>query len=237
MKLAIITGGSRGLGEALVKQLSESAEWQVVELSRSGRAEGHYDCDLADTAAVAALAAELFPALAKQLWSEVLFINNAGYLQPISAVQRLMPEQIANSIVVNQISPMILMAGFVSAFRTFSGSKTLVNLSSGAALKGYAGWSVYCASKAAAENFIRAMVDEEQHQALPFTAVNYDPGVMDTAMQAEIRQADEADFPAIRRFHDYHADGVLRPAEEVAADLLFKYRQGFSNGIRYSVAD
>ncbi|WP_315983329.1 SDR family NAD(P)-dependent oxidoreductase [Aliamphritea spongicola] len=162
-------------GAALVQQLADDG-WHIAELSRSGKGEWHHDCDLADTAAVTALAAELLPALAKRSWDEVLFVNNAGYLQPISSVQRLTPEQIRNSITVNQVSPMILMAGFVTAFRRFSGRKTLVNLSSGAALKGYAGWSMYCASKAAAENFIHAMVDEEQHQAERFTAVNYDPG-------------------------------------------------------------
>lgn len=45
MKLAIITGGSKGLGEATVNQLVDK-NWRVYELSRSGKTRNNVRCDL-----------------------------------------------------------------------------------------------------------------------------------------------------------------------------------------------
>ena len=46
------------------------------------------------------------------------------------------------------------------------------------------------------------------------------PGVIDTAMQGVVRGATPADFPDVERFRAMKADGTLRPAAEVAADIL-----------------
>ena len=235
MKLVIVTGGSKGLGKAIVEEYSAREHWHVVELSRSGTSKHSIQCDLSDTRTVEKLSVELFPELAREDWDEVVFISNAADLKPISLTGQITASDIERNISINQISAFTLISAFIANFRGFDGPKTIVSISSGAALKGYAGWSLYCASKAACENFINAIAVEEETQEFPFVAVNYDPNVMDTAMQAEIRGSDEVHFPAIERFIDYKESGKLRTAESVASDLIQKISEGMVSKTRYSV--
>ena len=236
VKLLIVTGGSRGLGKAIIDQYSTNEKWHIVELSRSGTSRYNINCDLANVDSIDALSTSLFPELASKKWDEIVYINNASDLKPISSIGSLKASDIAKNISLNQISAFILISAFIAAFRNFSGRKSIVNISSGAALKGYAGWSLYCASKAACENFINAASVEEEFQEFPFVAVNYDPNVMDTTMQATIRDSDEVHFPAIERFIDFKESGSLRTPESVASDLIQKIKEGLLNNTRYSVA-
>ena len=235
MKLVIVTGGSKGLGEALVKQYSSNKDWHVVELSRSGTSIHSIQCDFSDVKSIERLSRSVFVELASDDWDEVVYINNAGDLKPISSIANLDVSHIERSITINQMSPFILLSAFISSFRGYEGRKTIVNISSGAARKGYAGWSLYCASKAAVDNFINAAAVEEECQDFPFIAVNYEPGVMDTAMQAEIRDSDVKNFPAKPRFIDLKESGNLRTVESVATDLVQKIEDGMVNQTRYSV--
>jgi NAD(P)-dependent dehydrogenase (short-subunit alcohol dehydrogenase family) len=236
VKLLIVTGGSRGLGKALIDQYSADEKWHIVELSRSGTSKHNIRCDLANVESIDALSTSLFSDLAGKKWDEIVYINNAGDLKPISSIGSLKATDIVKNISINQTSAFILISAFIAAFRTFDDRKSIVNISSGAALKGYAGWSLYCASKAACENFINAAAVEEEFQAFPFIAVNYDPSVMDTTMQASIRDSDKVHFPAIERFIDYKESGKLRAPESVALDLVQKINEGMVNNTRYSIA-
>ena len=46
------------------------------------------------------------------------------------------------------------------------------------------------------------------------------PGVIDTPMQAVVRGASAESFSDVERFRAMKAEGVLRPADDVAADIL-----------------
>ena len=66
-------------------------------------------------------------------------------------------------------------------------ARRVVNISSGAASSPYAGWSVYCASKAGLDHFTRCVGLEQRGQAFPVTCIALAPGVIDTGMQEVIR--------------------------------------------------
>ena len=100
-------------------------------------------------------------------------------------------------------------------------------------MKGYAGWSLYCAAKAAMEGFVRALAVEEQHQDQPFVCVSIDPGVIDTEMQALIRETSVADFPDVERFTKRKQDGGLSSPESVAAAIIKLMAQDLKAGGRY----
>ena len=57
-----------------------------------------------------------------------------------------------------------------------------------------------------------------EHPNVKFYSVS--PGIVDTPMQDEIRQADKAHFPDLERFIEYKQNGDLSSSEEVARKYL-----------------
>jgi benzil reductase ((S)-benzoin forming) len=95
-----------------------------------------------------------------------------------------------------------------------------VNVSSGAAGKGYAGWNLYCAGKAAVENYLSAVHEEEKTEAHPYRVFSVNPHIMDTGMQRLIRESEESEFPQKSRFVKFKEHGQLLPAKTVAATIM-----------------
>ncbi len=235
MKLSIITGGSRGLGKAFIKILNHDG-WEVKELSRSGTGVAHIPLNLQHPDKVGFTVNELFSTLSSHHYKEVLLINNAGTLTPIKKVSALDTNELLENISVNLTSSLVIMQAFIHHFRDLSSPKTLVNISSGAALKGYPGWSIYCAGKAGCENFINSLAMEEAREEHPFRVLNFDPVVMDTQMQTEIRNSEIEHFPYRQRFIDFKESGSLRNPENVARKLLSLLQNNHElQKIRYDV--
>jgi NAD(P)-dependent dehydrogenase (short-subunit alcohol dehydrogenase family) len=234
--LAIVTGGSRGLGEALVLAY-EAREWSTFEISRSGVGLSHMSVDLSDLDASFPVLERQFESLAKSGWGRVIFFNNAGVLTPIGPVHSLQDAQIARNLEVNLVSGIRLMSAFVRAFEHSDAELTLVNISSGASSKGYAGWPLYCTAKAGLENFIRSLAAEQAGAARPMTCLNIEPGVVDTDMQAEIRETGADMFPEVSRFIELKKSGKLRSPKSVARAIIDIVESKPQNGARYRIAD
>lgn len=237
MRLAIVSGGSKGLGAAVCAQY-RALGYDTIEFSRAAPHPWSVRLDMGDPGAmVPALDAALAP-LAARTWDEIVVVGNAAAIGPIGPAARQPAADIVRHLDTNVASGILFLARIVAAFRDHACRKVIVNVSSGAATKGYAGWSLYCASKAALEHFVRAFAAEEALAAHPFLALSFSPGVMDTGMQAEIRAAGEADFPDVARFVGLKDSGALRPADAVAAALLrVAALPAIEPGKTYSVAD
>lgn len=219
MKLGIITGGSRGLGEALVHQLADK-DWFVREFSRSGESLYHIDADLSDSEQINNQLEIFLNSINTGETTELLFIHNAAVLEPIKKFEKISEEDFLRHNRINVTSPMLLIQTIMNRFRECDMKKTLVNVSSGAALKAHAGWSLYCMGKAAMENLFNALYLEESEQQFPFKIINFDPSIMDTVMQKEIRSAKKEDFPDLERFLNFKTDGKLSNPSDVARDLI-----------------
>jgi benzil reductase ((S)-benzoin forming) len=114
----------------------------------------------------------------------------------------------------------------------------LLNITSGSALRGQAGVSLYCGAKAGLENFIRAVALEQAAESAPFIAVNVDPGAMDTEMQDSLVQANKVDFPEVERFVQRKTNGTLRaPARVASATARIAELPDLTGGHRYDVGD
>lgn len=231
---AMVTGHSRGLGEAVAAALLDS---HVDVLGLSRRSSAHLAAkngakltqvalDLGDAAALAdrALAdrIEAFCAGAER----VLLVNNAGMVKPIGPVGTGGAEAIAKAVTLNVTGPLVL-ADLFQAVAAPVRDRRILHISSGAGRRGMAGWSIYCATKAALDNHARA-VAEDGIAGLLISSLA--PGVIDTDMQADIRGSTVEQFPAIDQFKAMKADGVLSsPAEagkKIADHLL---SDGFGN--------
>lgn len=235
-RLALISGGSRGLGAALSTRYRD-AGWEVVAFSRSGKGAGHVALDLArPDEAARALAGALAP-LAERPWHEVVAINNAARLGPVGPLTGKGDLDILANIDLNVAGGIVFMTRVLRAFAAHDCEKTLVNISSGAAQRAFHGWSLYCAAKAGLERFVECVALEQRALAHPFRVVNISPGVVDTGMQAEIRGSGDADFPDRERFVGLKEDGVLQAPADVAGVIARIVAERPDSGGRYEVAD
>jgi benzil reductase ((S)-benzoin forming) len=98
--------------------------------------------------------------------------------------------------------------------------RRVVNISSGAGRRPISGWSAYCAAKAGLDMASRVAALEAETRGQAVEVASLAPGVIDTGMQATVRAASAEDFADVERFRAMKAEGALRPAADVAADIL-----------------
>jgi len=231
-RLCVVTGTTSGIGLALARILVERG-WSVLGAARrpaplSHPAYRYAQVDLSDASALEAFCAgPLAEALGAPGLRRLGLVNDAGALGPVLPASRLGAGPVTRVLAVNVVAPLRLMGALLAG--AAGRPLRVVNVSSGAATRAYAGWAAYCASKAALR-MAGQVVAAEAAPRPPGSAgppalavVSYEPGVVDTAMQAELRGAARQDFPLLDRFLDLHARGALvspeRPAREIA-DLL-----------------
>jgi NAD(P)-dependent dehydrogenase (short-subunit alcohol dehydrogenase family) len=184
MPVAIVTGGSRGLGKALAAGLVQ-AGWHVVvdgrdavALMAAARETGAEAVpgDVTDPAHRAELVAA-----ANRAGGADLLVNNAGVLGP-SPQPRLAeyPLDVLREVYeVNVFGPLGLVQLALPGLREREGA--VVNVTSDAAVEGYEGWGGYGSAKAAVEQASRVLAAEEQAVRVWWV----DPGDLRTRMHQE----------------------------------------------------
>lgn len=243
MKLYVITGASRGLGAALAEALMAPGHCLIC-MARSqapltalrqradtrGCAVDTLAIDIGDAAAAVAALEAAMNKLDPARFRAVNLINNAGVIEPIHAAEKLLPTDIAASVAVNLTAPMALTAAFLRLTAAWPAERKILNISSGAAHKAYAGWSVYCATKAALDHFTRCLAIEQQGYTNGAKVVALAPGVIDTTMQASVRRAAPEEFPELPRFIALKESGQL-PTPQAAAQSLLRYLERADFGV------
>jgi benzil reductase ((S)-benzoin forming) len=221
---AIVTGHTRGLGAALAAELL-ARNITVLGLSRSRNATlaqrfpqtlQQVELELADPASVTRwLASDALSRFVDGADS-VLLYNNAGVVQPIGPIEVQDAAAIATAVALNVATPLML-ASAVAAASVSASDRRIVHISSGAGRNAYAGWSIYCATKAALDHHARAVM-LDANRALRICSLA--PGVLDTDMQAEIRSSGEEQFPLREKFEDLKRNGQLVSPEQCATRLI-----------------
>jgi 3-oxoacyl-[acyl-carrier protein] reductase len=192
-KVIIVTGASRGIGAAAAAALARegatvmltardgnrSAEVARAITEAGGRADATA-CDVSDFAAVEKLVAQM-----EARFGHVdALINNAGVIEPIATVAESDPAVWARNIEINLIgayNPIrALLPRMIKA-----GGGTIVNVSSGAAIRPLDGWSAYCSGKAGLAMLTRAIMLENTANGI--RVFGFQPGTTDTDMQVAIR--------------------------------------------------
>jgi NAD(P)-dependent dehydrogenase (short-subunit alcohol dehydrogenase family) len=217
-RLILLSGGSRGLGLALTTLYRERG-WQALEFSRSANHPWSVRVDMTDPMSADAIVRGAIAPLATRAWDEILVVANAGVLAPIGPTALKDPAEVLRNIHTNYATPVMFMSAAVAAFQSHACRKTVLNISSGAAQRSLPGWSLYCGAKAGVEHFVRTLAIEQAATPHPLRAINVNPGLIDTAMQAAIRESSAEDFPAVGMFIQRKAAGELRPPEVVAAAI------------------
>ena len=221
-RLVVVTGSSKGLGKALVTRLLEDETLHVIGISR--QVEPNRDrytplsIDLADTRILVHELGKIFPS---GNYDELTLINNAGWIGEIAPFGKLDPGGILDIHRVNVVAPAILMNAFAARYRDYSSKKTVINISSGAAVKAVDGWSGYCASKAALNQMTLVAQKEADLHQLGIRYIALSPGIIDTPMQENIRSASLENFSQLKKFQGLKTESQLSTPAETAAKVIF----------------
>ena len=197
-KIALVTGGSRGIGRAVVELLAgdgmqviffyrdNAAAAQDVRdavIAAGGRCEG-LPADVADADAVNAAVERVIDGHGRI----DLLVNNAGIVR--DNLLGMLEDEDLRAVLDTNVGGAFNVTRAVTRHMISKRSGRIVNLSSVAATKGGRGQSNYAASKGAIEAFTRAMAVELASRKITVNCVA--PGVIETEMSQQVRDmADE----------------------------------------------
>lgn len=185
MKNVLVTGGSRGIGKAVVEYLIKK-NYKVSftynnELPKDYNiAASAFKLDVTDPVQCEKLLQELSE---KDLFPEIL-INNAG-ITADSMFHKMTSQQFASVINTNLISLFNITQPVFVEMRA-KGFGRIVNISSINANKGQIGQTNYCASKAGIQGFTKALALEGAKFGVTVNSVS--PGYIETDMIMKIRE-------------------------------------------------
>lgn len=189
----LVTGGSRGLGEALARELArrgakvvlvardaEPLDAVVESIRAAGGDAWSIAADVADKEAV-----HRITGLAAALAGPIdVVVHNASTLGPVPLRLLLDTdcEDLERALAVNVVGPFRLTKVLAGSM-ALRGGGLVVHVSSDAAVEAYPTWGAYCASKAALDHLARVWAAEMEGTGVRFLGI--DPGEMDTRMHAD----------------------------------------------------
>ena len=229
-QLVIISGASSGIGRSLVATCPYPSP-TIIDLSRrGGGAAEHVFADLS-TQSGWDTAIEVFDKRIPGFEGDrVVFIHNAGTINPIGYAGEVDAAAYRANVMLNSAAPQVLGDAFLRAAGKTNARSDLVLIGSGAATKAYRGWASYGAGKAATARWALTAGLEQAEQANGSHVWWIAPGVVATAMQADIRATTTEEFPDVERFRQLHDDDQLEEPAVVAARLWEVLEQNHVNG-------
>lgn len=194
-KTALVTGGSRGIGRAIVRRLAEegakvafvyrsnkeAADQLVSELELDQREAWAIQADVADKDAADKVIADIV-----EKWEKLdILVNNAGVIRD-GLIATMTLEQWQEVINTNLNSVFNFCQAVTRAMMSARYGR-IVNLSSVAATTSNPGQANYAASKGGVEGFTRCMAVELGRRGVTVNAVA--PGFVETDMTEAVRNA------------------------------------------------
>lgn len=190
---ALITGASRGIGEAAARELAKEGvavllaarsagdiERIATEINASGGRADAITCDVSRYSDVEAAVERCRSAFGR---IDIL-VNNAGMIDPVARIDESDPAAWDRVIDVNVKGVYYGMRAALPPM-VAAGSGAIINISSGAAVSALEGWSHYCSSKAAVLSLTKCGHKEYGDKGI--RVVGLSPGTVATEMQRVIK--------------------------------------------------
>jgi 3-oxoacyl-[acyl-carrier protein] reductase len=220
-RVAVVTGGSRGIGRSCAVALAQ-AGWTVAIGYRSSEAGAKEAVEALEAAGTAGLAVfldttdeasvqEAFRRVADEAGTVTGLVNNAGLSQdglllkyPMDTYDRVMATNVRGSFLCSR-------AALRGMLRSRWGR--IVNMSSAVALRGNAGQTVYAATKTALVGLTKSLAHEVGAKGITVNAIC--PGLVETEMTSHLDDRSKA------YYLDQTPAGRAAKLEEVAAVVRF----------------
>jgi len=187
-RVALVTGASRGIGQAIAKGLVEAgaevwiaartpgsldAEAEALTAAGPGKAHAVY-LDVGDPAAIK----QTFALIQKTNRRLDILVNNAGILKA-SMIEMASVDMMDETYAVN-LRSVLVSAQYAARLMARNGGGSIINLTSIMGRFGYAGQSVYSASKAGVIGATQSLAKEFAARQIRVNAVA--PGAIDTSL-------------------------------------------------------
>ena len=230
-QLYILTGGSRGMGLAMARQLLLAGH-HLIAIARTRNSEldalatqhsavlQQWQQDLAQPHAAAQQLQDWLQGQPANAYDQVVLINNAGVIPPIAPLSASDWNAVSQALRVGLEAPMLLTSSFLKATETWTMPRKVLNISSGLGRRAIASQATYYAAKAGMDNFSLSVALDEALKPYGASICSLAPGVIDTDMQTQLRSAPTEAFPDVERFAQLKATGALTSAEEAGARVL-----------------
>ena len=196
-KVALVTGGSRGIGKAIVQALARSgakvaftyhsnsaaADALVSELQAAGSEVLTYQADAADKPAADRVVEDVI-----EKWGGVyVLVNNAGIIK--DGLLAMMSFEQWQAVINANLNSVFNYSQAVTRPMMSARQGRIINISSVAANFGNSGQANYAASKGGIEGFTRCLANELGRRGITVNAIA--PGFITTDMTEAIRNAAE----------------------------------------------
>ena len=226
-KVAIVTGGNRGLGRAICMAVAREGARVVVAArsternlqvaqeitSQGGQAVG-IALDVSVPSSVEGMVQQVLA-----YWGQVdILVNNAATFGEIKWIADYDPEEWDRVFAVNMRGPFLCSRAVLPHMISQKSGK-IVNVAAGVLDERVdLGVAAYSAAKAGLVNFTRQLAAEVKRDGIYVNAI--DPGGLDTEMTAQIKEA-ERESPAWAEVHKVEEDLRHRQPEEIVPMVMF----------------
>ncbi|MEM7279812.1 MAG: SDR family oxidoreductase [Pseudomonadota bacterium] len=218
MSVVVVTGGTRGLGIAIVQRLSQegysviatgrekSSELSALIDSNSDRV--HFEAfDFNDTSEIRQFARSI-----STNYGRIYGLVNNAAIGRDGILATMHERQISELIRVNIEAP-ALLTKYLLRPMLLNGRGRVINISSIIATTGYTGLSVYGATKAAIEGFTKSLAREVGRAGITVNTIS--PGFMQTEMTHSLNTS------ALEKIKRRSPLGRLVDVEDVAESVAF----------------
>lgn len=218
-RTAVVTGASRGIGEATARALDDAGA-RVVLVARSGDRLTAVARELKQPAVVieADLADRRTPELvaevvAREVGTLDILVNNAAAAVRVPTLE--MTEDSLDQILTVNVRNLLMLTAKLIPLMLPTGGGSIINLSSLSGLLGTPSRAAYCASKSAIDGITRSLAQEFGHARIRVNAVA--PGIADTKLWASNKA-----IPGVEEAMNKHIPlGRWGRPEEIASVIAF----------------
>jgi len=221
----IITGTSRGIGEALALALLRDG-YGVTGIARRPSAMlqsyagyKHRIVDLGDISGIEQVMASIVQDCYRTSAEAISLVNNAAIVEPLKSIANCRTDEISNSLNINLVAPIVCAAAFIRCTEHLDMRRKIVNITSGSGIHPFPDMSIYSAAKAGMNMFTRCVGMEQSTGVRPVEIIAVDPGMVETQMQQMARNKNN-DFAMADYFDEAYRTGHLQSPDAIAQHII-----------------
>ncbi|OCT14467.1 hypothetical protein A8709_27060 [Paenibacillus pectinilyticus] len=227
MKYFIITGTSRGLGEAIAENLI-SPDHHLICISRnknetlisSSNHMDYFEFDLNNVDNIENMMEQVFSRIDVRNAEKIYLVNNAAVISPLCRIEESSTQELIHNLHINLLAPILLISFFIRFSQYFQIERRVLNISSMSAKNLIPGMSVYSAAKSGLDVFSKCVGTEQGDDSSSVKVISVWPGMIDTSLQEEARDANSSSFASADIFKRAKERGMLASPATVAKKLI-----------------